>query len=148
MNKAKLNRIITLTIIVVILAIGLFVITKAFTPKINPNQNSTQCIDEIQKNFAKCVGEHSVLYIQDGCSHCYDQERLFGDNIQYLTSVSLNKDPEKFIEAGIKVTPTWIVDGLKFEGTRSLKEIGVITGCYQLENLTQCSQNGTTSNNN
>ena len=48
-------------------------------------------IPETPEDVAKCIGENSELYIQLGCHACETQERLFGDNYQYLNVISGEK---------------------------------------------------------
>jgi len=116
MDKTKLNRIITLIIIVVVIAIGLYIV---FRPVETP-----------EAKVAKCIGENSIIYIQNGCSHCYDQEQLFGENFKYLTVVNCNDDGWKLCtEKKIPGTPTWVINGKQYYGVQSIAKLKELTGC-------------------
>ncbi len=81
---------------------------------------------------AKWIGEHSVLYIQKGCIYCKEQEDLFGINLKYLNIVDYfeERGRQKFADAGVTQTPTWIINGQKYEEKKTIKELKELTG-YQ-----------------
>src|SRR4030042_4829345 len=70
---------------------------------------------------AKWIGKHAVLYVQTGCIHCEEQEDLFGINVKYLNIIDCFKESQKCI--GIEATPTWIINGQKYEGKKTIKEL-------------------------
>jgi glutaredoxin len=82
------------------------------------------------EKVAKWIGEHSVLYVQTGCSHCIDQENLFGINVKHLTIVDCinGEGLQKCIDAGIGATPTWIIDGQKYAGVQTIEKLKQLTG--------------------
>lgn len=79
------------------------------------------------KQTAECIGENSELYVQLGCHACESQEKLFGENYQYLNIIDCWFEQEKC--GGITHTPTWIINGEKYRGVRSIKELKELTGC-------------------
>jgi len=81
------------------------------------------------ETFAKCVGQKSILYVQQGCSHCIDQENLFGDTYKYLTTIDCHFDSQKCIEAKITGTPTWIINNKSYTGFKTIEELKELTGC-------------------
>jgi hypothetical protein len=113
----KKSTLITLIIILVIVIFSYYIITK---------DNTHQDADE---TFAKCLGEKSTIYIQTGCHACKTQEEMFGDNYKYLNVVDCLVEPLKCTIVDIKVTPTWIVQGKKYEGVRSIEELKNASGC-------------------
>jgi glutaredoxin len=84
------------------------------------------------EEVAKYIGNHSVLYVQAGCSHCKDQEDLFGVNVKYLNIIDgiKEKNRQKFIDAGVNEVPTWIINGQKYVGVQSIEKLKELTG-YQ-----------------
>jgi len=118
------EKIITLSIVVFILLIaGTIIYSKniGLTVKDTPSEE-----------IARYIGQHSVLYVQLGCIHCKEQEDLFGANVRYLNIVDYFKeeDKQKFIDAGIEYTPTWIINNQKYEGVQSIEKLKELTG-YQ-----------------
>ncbi len=87
--------------------------------------------EENLSELAKCIGEKATLYIQLGCSHCDAQEKLFGENYPYLKVIdcTVAEDRQKCIDAEISGTPTWIVNGEKYPGFKTLEELKEITEC-------------------
>jgi hypothetical protein len=117
MKKEKL--ITTGIIIFVLLIAGLVIYFK--------NNSTPQTSVEV----AKCVGQNSLLYVQAGCSHCKDQEDLFGNNTQYLNMIDcIQQDSRsKCITAGIRGTPTWIIKNQSYEGVQTIEKLKELTGC-------------------
>lgn len=84
---------------------------------------------ETPEAVAKCIGEKSELYVQLGCSHCKDQEEMFGENLKYLNRIDCFYEREKCAEKEIAGTPTWIIGGEKYEGVKSIEKLKELTGC-------------------
>jgi len=119
MEKSKFATIIT--IILVLALVGGIIYF----------QNQGFAIQDIpSEKVAKWIGEHSVLYIQAGCSHCVDQENLFGENVKFLTTVDCLEETQKCIDDEIEGTPTWIIDNQKYVGVQSIEKLKELTG-YQ-----------------
>ena len=83
----------------------------------------------INEKTAKCMGENSVLYTKLGCSACETQEKMFGDNYQYLNKIDCYFEIQKCIDAQITGTPTWIINGEKYLGVQSIEKLKELTGC-------------------
>jgi hypothetical protein len=109
------NTAITILIIIVILIGSYFILNK------NPPQTT--------KEIAECIGKNSVLYVQLGCSHCKDQEDMFGDNLQYITKVDCFYEKEKCQELKIPGTPTWIINEKQYVGVQSIEKLQELTNC-------------------
>jgi glutaredoxin len=87
--------------------------------------------DTVPEEVARWIGEHSIIYTQTGCSHCIEQENLFGDNWKYLNSVdcvSSPKNTQACINANITVTPTWVINGKQYMGVHSIDTLKTLTG--------------------
>ena len=115
MKKAAKNVWITFIIIIAVIILAFLVLRKN-TP--------TTDIDT-----AKCIGAKSVLYVQLGCSHCKDQEEMFGDNLQYLNTVDCFYQREICTSENITGTPTWIIKGEQYVGVQSIEQLKTLTGC-------------------
>lgn len=113
-NKKSKSSYITFGIIlaIVILAVAIMVWPK--------DKNSTV-------EAAKCIGEHSILYVQYGCSHCKTQEDLFGEDLKYLNLVDCYYERNKCAE--IMATPTWVINGKQVVGVQSIDKLKELTGC-------------------
>lgn len=84
---------------------------------------------ETPEEIAQCIGKNSVLYIQLGCHACESQEELFGDSYQYLTIIDCFYEHDKCLAAEVTGTPTWVIKGEKYIGTRTIQKLQELTGC-------------------
>jgi hypothetical protein len=105
---------LTLVIIIILIIIGIFWI-----------RNN----GEVSKELAQCIGERSELYVQLGCKACKTQEEMFGKNYQYLNTIDCLYERQECINAGILGTPTWIINGEKYSGVKSIERLKELTGC-------------------
>jgi len=103
----------TIGIIIVVLIFAYFTLT-----------NNPPVTDE---DVAKCIGQKSILYVQLGCHACETQEKMFGDNYQFLKTIDCFYEKEKCV--GIEATPTWLIDGEKYRGVQSIEKLKGLTGC-------------------
>ena len=89
----------------------------------------TQPSPETPEEVVKCIGENSILYIQLGCHACKTQEDIFGENYQYLNIIDCWFEQNKCAEKQITAIPTWIIQGKKYEGVKSIETLKGLTGC-------------------
>lgn len=78
---------------------------------------------------AKCIGEKATLYVQLGCSHCEDQEKIFGNNLKYINSIDCFYNSQTCLDEQIEVTPTWKIKGELYKGIQTIEELQDLTGC-------------------
>lgn len=116
--KKSYERLITIAVVAAVLIIAVLLIQ---------NKPTLQASTET----AKCIGQNSILYTQTGCSHCVDQEALFGDNLKYLNIIDCLKDGnmQKCIDAKIEGTPTWIIKNQSYVGVQSIDKLKELTNC-------------------
>ena len=55
--------------------------------------------------------------------------KKLGETYKYLNVVDYVIDPQKCLDAGITITPTWIIGEQKITGVRSLEQLKQLTGC-------------------
>jgi len=115
MKKKIKSKLITGGIILAIIMIAFF----AFY--INNQENETN------EEIARCIGKNSILYVQLGCHACETQEKMFGENYQYLNSIDCFYELNKC--EGIEVTPTWKIKGEIYKGVQSIENLQKLTEC-------------------
>lgn len=115
MKRATKNALITLVIIVCVVILA-FIILRKPSP-------------QTDAQTAKCIGSKSVLYVQLGCSHCKDQEDMFGENLQYLNTIDCFYQREICTSENITGTPTWIIKGEQYVGVQTIEQLKILTGC-------------------
>ncbi len=81
----------------------------------------------VSQQTAMCIGQNSELYVQLGCNACKTQEEMFGENKKYLNIIDCWFEREKCLD--IEHTPTWIIQGKRYEGVQSIEKLKELTGC-------------------
>jgi glutaredoxin len=118
MKKKAISTIIT---IVILLIIGI-----ALYFAIGKTANVTVSVEA-----AQYIGNHSIVYVQAGCSHCIDQENLFGANWKYINAldcVATQANTQICINNNISGTPTWVINGKQYVGVQSIQTLENLTG--------------------
>ncbi len=94
------------------------------------NNYSAQYIE----NLAKTLTEKGmVMYGAYWCHHCQDQKKAFGDAVKYIDFVECdskgqNANPDECVAQGIESYPTWVYQGKKYTGYKTLSELAQIVG--------------------
>jgi len=109
----KKRALITISVILLVITFSVFI-------KIMKCQ-------EVSEDFAKCIGERAVLYVQLGCHACEIQEKIFGKNYKFITKIDCFLENEKC--TNIIYTPTWVIGGEKYVGVQSEEKLKELTGC-------------------
>lgn len=74
--------------------------------------------------FAKCLSDKgAVIYGADWCRYTAEQKAMFGKSFKYLNYEDFSRGED------ISVTPTWVIDGEKYEKVQSFERLASITGC-------------------
>ena len=74
--------------------------------------------------FAKCLaGKGVIVYGAEWCQYTNAQKGMFGKSFKYLDYRIYDEDPT------IKITPTWVINGLKYENVQSFERLSEMTGC-------------------
>ena len=82
--------------------------------------------------FASCLTENgAVFYGTEWCGYCGKQKEMFGETFEEITYVDCGANPEACQEAGIEAYPTWVINGEKHTGMKSLAALSSLTGCEE-----------------
>ena len=88
----------------------------------------------VYDTFAKCITEKgAVMYGTEWCSHCQNQKRAFGKSFQYIDFVDCDLKKDECSKAGVRVYPTWIIDGELYTGEKELYRLASLTDCEFVE---------------
>jgi len=101
----------------------------AFIASVLITSGISGCCKSNLDSFASCVANKSILYVQEGCPHCADQEKMFCSSVSNLNIVDCKYQQDKCIAAGIQYIPAWDINGNKSTGVKSLEEIASLTNC-------------------
>ena len=79
------------------------------------------------------TSQGAVIYGAYWCPHCNDQKELFGKAFSFVNYVECdpkgeNPNPQLCKDKGIKLYPTWDINGKRYEGVLSLTQLAVLTG--------------------
>tara|TARA_Y100000031_G_scaffold155939_1_gene208477 strand:+ start:1324 stop:1755 length:432 start_codon:yes stop_codon:yes gene_type:complete len=75
-------------------------------------------------DFAKCLTEKgAVMYGATWCKYTSAQKGMFENSMKFI-------DYRDFSEhSDVRITPTWFIDGNKYENVQSLDKLASVTGC-------------------
>ena len=74
--------------------------------------------------FAQCLSDKgAIMYGADWCKFTQGQKAMFGNSMKYVDYRDFTKGPN------IKITPTWIINGEKYEKAQSIDRLSTLTGC-------------------
>lgn len=94
------------------------------------NGNTTYSGQTASPELATCITESgAIFYGTDWCSHCQSQKTIFGEHFEKVKFVNCDESRDLCILAGIEAYPTWVINGEKYLGARSLETLGSLTGC-------------------
>jgi thiol-disulfide isomerase/thioredoxin len=89
------------------------------------------------EKLAKFLTEKGmIMYGAYWCPHCQAQKKAFGDAFQYVDYVECDAqgpeaNPDECVAQGIEGYPTWIYQGTKYSGEKSLSDLAKIVGFSQ-----------------
>ena len=81
-------------------------------------------------SFAKCLSEKGVtVYGNDFCSYTMKQLGYFGKSKKYLNYIRCSENEQLCDEKGIKITPTWEINGKMYEQVQTFERLSELSGC-------------------
>lgn len=97
------------------------------------NTAGTESADYKAKLAKFLTQKGMVMYGAYWCTHCKSQKDIFGDAFQFIDYVECdaggpNPNPDECKAKGVEGYPTWIYQGQKYAGERSLSELAGIVG--------------------
>ncbi|MBI2548221.1 hypothetical protein HYW21_02625 [Candidatus Woesearchaeota archaeon] len=71
--------------------------------------------------FAKCLAEKgAIMYGEDWCPYTRAQKDMFGKSFKYVNYE---------VKTGLRVRPTWVINGEVYETVQSFDRLAELTGC-------------------
>ena len=107
-------------IIVVALIIGSIVVISL------TKQNNSEIINP---DIVQCISEKSTLYVSKTCSHCAKQKEILSNCLDQIEIIDCTSQIEICNQNGITQVPTWVIEGKKYAGTKTVYEIIELCGC-------------------
>jgi|TARA_Y100000310_G_scaffold63439_2_gene58866 ETRAMP family membrane protein len=78
----------------------------------------------ILDEFAQCLKDKgAVMFGSSTCQYTTGQHGMFGPSKKFLDSRDFTEDKN------IKITPTWLINGLYYENAQSLQTLADLTDC-------------------
>lgn len=125
-NKRGVSPLIA-SVLLIAFVIILFVLINHWVGK--PVEKVIQEKDISYEDMIKCIGKNSQLYVLSGCLACDKQENHFGENLNHLNIINCAIYREECKKREIFSVPTWIINGEKIRGFRTIVELKELTGC-------------------
>ncbi len=113
----------TTMILVIAAIIAIIILVYYFQINSNPEEKTM-----------KCIAKNSELYVLKTCSHCAQQKIMLRNYIDLFEITDCGDNTKKCVEDGIieddKVSiPSWIINGEKYTGVRTIEQLKELTGC-------------------
>jgi len=106
-HTRKRGKVIAVTSIIILAIAGLTVYTMTLSGEYD--------------DFAKCLTEKGVvMYGEDWCKYTNAQKNMFGESFKYVNYQ---------VKTGLKLRPTWVIDGKTYETVQSFDQLSSLTGC-------------------
>ena len=81
-------------------------------------------------SFAQCLTEKGVrIYGGQTCGYTHRQLLFFDSSVKYLDVVICEENLQECDSKGIRITPTWEINGKLIEEVQSLRQLSNLTGC-------------------
>ena len=77
----------------------------------------------------ECIASKAVLYVSKTCGHCAAQKELLGESISEFEIIDCTTNYDACATENIMVVPTWIINGEKYTGKRSVTQLKELAGC-------------------
>ena len=77
----------------------------------------------LDHELIECISDKSVLYVSKTCSHCARQKEILSSCLDEFEIVDCTSERERCKEDGITQVPTWVIDGKKYTGTKTIDEL-------------------------
>ncbi len=124
------QSIMQITIIAASLVLAFFLFFNAGYGNSPTYSKTTEPKGTATAEFAECLTEKgAVLYGSNHCPHCNSQKIMFGKQIEKITFVNCDESQHLCEAAKITAYPTWVINGEKHLGAKSLGTLGSLTGC-------------------
>lgn len=130
----KLSSLHTAVLTICVLGIVVIGSTAFQSDSFDFHDESTMTANSFQLGLAKhLLKTGAKMYGSYKCPHCNDQKALFGDASRYVDYVECdpagpNANPNLCFSRGIMNYPTWEINGVYYEGAKSLPELSNISG--------------------
>jgi len=106
---------------------AILILILALTFIINGCTNSPT--NGIDAGTVNCIVGNSTVYVSVTCGVCAEQKEIFGEQFKNLNSVDCTEEQQKCVDMGISHVPTWVINGEKMVGLKSVEELKELTGC-------------------
>ena len=121
--KIKKNHLKLLFIIILVISSLLYFATKEDTYK----TSVAQCLTE----------KNAEMYGAFWCGACAKQKEVFGNSFKHINNVECDPrgndaNPEKCQMNNIEAYPTWIINGEKIVGVKTIEELAILSDCNEL----------------
>ena len=109
MNKKEYLIMVGIVIVIVLIILGVKYVQNNH---VDPSKSSIECI-----------ANNSILYATTTCGSCHEQLEILGDNVDLFNIVYCDEDIEVCKNLEINQVPTWILNGKKDLGIKTLWEL-------------------------
>ena len=82
------------------------------------------------EKLADCLTENgAIFYGTTTCSHCKKQKELLAEGMDFINYIDCGLNNEACTKAQIRAYPTWLINGEKITGQKSLQKLSDLSNC-------------------
>lgn len=104
--------------LIIVSIIGIIFLIKAATPDNNQDEQTI-----------KCIAEKSKLFVSKTCGACASQKQILGEYLDYFEIIDCTTNYEECASNNILYVPTWIINGKKEIGVKTISKLKELTNC-------------------
>jgi len=127
----KKQKIVVSIVVILAIAVIFLFITRAISTHTGYVVKDTNI-----ESLAKCLSENNVkMYGAFWCGHCQNQKSLFEGNLESM-NIYVECDPrgdnsqtDLCLDKGIRVYPTWEINGQLYTGEKSFSQLAELSQC-------------------
>ncbi|MFZ5955431.1 MAG: hypothetical protein ACOYT4_03320 [Nanoarchaeota archaeon] len=86
-------------------------------------------VNGVEEKDVMCISNNSQLFVLKTCSHCAKQKEILGDYLKYFNMTDCIENPKECNDYNITHVPSWVINGQKYEGIQTLKQLKELAGC-------------------
>jgi len=83
----------------------------------------------VDEKVISCIASKSHMYGSATCPHCTEQKKILGSYVSLFNITDCYADIGVCTKADIEFFPTWIINGEKYVGVKSIEQLKTISNC-------------------
>lgn len=69
------------------------------------------------------------MYGTEWCGACATQKEIFGNSFRNVEYIDCERNRDTCLRNGVRAYPTWLAQGVPYEGVQNIEQLAEISGC-------------------